>query len=104
MKDIISTLNLVQRLACNLEAEKVSAIERDLALEKLRAIYDLLLGTAAVAEREPIQDSVIELIEDLVEEVEEFDENDDEIVEDEPAEEESTTEEPEEEPEESVIE
>ena len=104
MKDIISTLNLVQRLACNLEAEKVSAIERDLALEKLRAIYDLLLGTAAVAEQEPIQDSVIELIEDLVEEVEEFDENDDEVVEEEPAEEEPVTEEPEEEPEESVIE
>ena len=100
MKDIISTLNLVQRLACNLEAEKVSVIERDLALEKLRAIYDLLLGTAAVAEEEPIQDSVIELIEDLVEEVEEFDENDDEVVEEEPV-----TEEPEEEPaEESVIE
>lgn len=104
MKDIISTLNLVQRLACNLEAEKVSAIERDLALEKLRAIYDLLLGTAAVAEQEPIQDSVIELIEDLVEEVDEFDENDDEIVEEEPAEEESAIEEPEDEPEESVIE
>ena len=104
MKDIISTLNLVQRLACNLEAEKVSAIERDLALEKLRAIYDLLLGTAAVAEQEPIQDSVIELIEDLVEEVEEFDENDDEVVEDEPAEDEPVTEEPAEKPEESVIE
>ena len=104
MKDIISTLNLVQRLACNLEAEKVSAIERDLALEKLRAIYDLLLGTAAVAEQEPIQDSVIELIEDLVEEVEEFDENDDEVVEDEPTEEEPATEEPAEESEESVIE
>lgn len=104
MKDIISTLNLVQRLACNLEAEKVSAIERDLALEKLRAIYDLLLGTAVVAEQEPIQDSVIELIEDLVEEVEEFDENDDEVVEDEPTEEEPVTEEPAEEPEESVIE
>ena len=104
MKDIISTLNLVQRLACNLEAEKVSAIERDLALEKLRAIYDLLLGTAVVAEQEPIQDSVIELIEDLVEEVEEFDENDDEVVEDEPTEEEPVTEDPEEEPEESVIE
>ena len=55
MKDIISTLNLVQRLACNLEAEKVSAIERDLALEKLRAIYDLLLGATVVAEEEVVE-------------------------------------------------
>ena len=103
MKDIISTLNLVQRLACNLEAEKVSAIERDLALEKLRAIYDLLLGATVVAEEEVVEEpeeSVIELIEDIVDEVEEFANEDEPEVEEEIAEEPVT----EEEPEDSVIE
>ena len=103
MKDIISTLNLVQRLACNLEAEKVSAIERDLALEKLRAIYDLLLGATVVAEEEVVEEpeeSVIELIEDIVDEVEEFANEDEPEVEEEIAEEPA----PEEEPEDSVVE
>ncbi len=103
MKDIISTLNLVQRLACNLEAEKVSAIERDLALEKLRAIYDLLLGATVVAEEDVVEEpeeSVIELIEDIVDEVEEFANEDEPEVEEEIAEEPA----PEEEPEDSVIE
>ena len=103
MKDIISTLNLVQRLACNLEAEKVSAIERDLALEKLRAIYDLLLGATVVAEEEVVEEpeeSVIELIEDIVDEVEEFANEDEPEIEEEIAEEPA----PEEEPEDSVIE
>ena len=74
MKDIISALNLAQSLARQIDAKEVSAIERDLALEKLRNIYDLLLGvTTAAEEQEPLAESVIELIEELVDEVEEFD-------------------------------
>lgn len=104
MKDIISALNLAQSLARQIDAKEVSAIERDLALEKLRNIYDLLLGvTTAAEEQEPLAESVIELIEELVDEVEEFDNTEEESAPEEPAEvvaEESE----EEEPEESVIE
>lgn len=103
MKDIISALNLAQSLARQIDAKEVSAIERDLALEKLRNIYDLLLGvTAATEEQEPLAESVIELIEELVDEVEEFDNAEEENTPEESAE---VAEEPaQEEPEESVIE
>lgn len=103
MKDIISALNLAQSLARQIDAKEVSAIERDLALEKLRNIYDLLLGvTTAAEEQEPLAESVIELIEELVDEVEEFDNAEEENTPEEPAE---VAEEPaQEEPEESVIE
>ena len=103
MKDIISALNLAQSLARQIDAKEVSAIERDLALEKLRNIYDLLLGvTTAAEEQEPLAESVIELIEELVDEVEEFDNAEEDNTPEEPAE---VAEEPaQEEPEESVIE
>lgn len=103
MKDIISALNLAQSLARQIDAKEVSAIERDLALEKLRNIYDLLLGVITAAEeQEPLAESVIELIEELVDEVEEFDNAEEENTPEEPAE---VAEEPaQEEPEESVIE
>ena len=103
MKDIISALNLAQSLARQIDAKEVSAIERDLALEKLRNIYDLLLGvTTAAEEQEPLAESVIELIEELVDEVEEFDNAEEENTPEESAE---VAEEPaQEEPEESVIE
>lgn len=82
MKDIISALNLAQSLARQIDAKEVSAIERDLALEKLRNIYDLLLGVAVAPEvQEPLAESVIELIEELVDEVEEFDNEEEEPTE-----------------------
>lgn len=82
MKDIISALNLAQSLARQIDAKEVSAIERDLALEKLRNIYDLLLGVAVPPEvQEPLAESVIELIEELVDEVEEFDNEEEEPTE-----------------------
>lgn len=87
MKDIISALNLAQSLARQIDAKEVSAIERDLALEKLRNIYDLLLCvTTAAEEQEPMAESVIELIEELVDEVEEFDNTEEESAPEEPAE------------------
>lgn len=74
MKNIIAILNQLEQQLAQLNLETVSAIERDLALEKLRNIYDLLLGvTTAAEEQEPLAESVIELIEELVDEVEEFD-------------------------------
>lgn len=74
MKNIIAILNQLEQQLAQLNLETVSAIERDLALEKLRNIYDLLLGvTTATEEQEPLAESVIELIEELVDEVEEFD-------------------------------
>lgn len=82
MKDIISALNLAQSLARQIDAKEVSAIERDLALEKLRNIYDLLLGVAVAPEvQEPLAESVIELIEELVDEVEKFDNEEEEPTE-----------------------
>ena len=101
MKDIISALNLAQSLARQIDAKEVSAIERDLALEKLRNIYDLLLGvTAAAEEQEPLAESVIELIEELVDEVEEFDNSEEEVAEvAEPEPEPEPEQEPEQEPE-----
>ncbi len=103
MKDIISALNLAQSLARQIDAKEVSAIERDLALEKLRNIYDLLLGVAVAPEvQEPLAESVIELIEELVDEVEEFDNEEEEPTEEpveESAEEEVAEVEPAEEPE-----
>lgn len=103
MKDIISALNLAQSLARQIDAKEVSAIERDLALEKLRNIYDLLLGVAVAPEvQEPLAESVIELIEELVDEVEEFDNEEEEPTEEpakESAEEEVAEVEPTEEPE-----
>lgn len=103
MKDIISALNLAQSLARQIDAKEVSAIERDLALEKLRNIYDLLLGVAVPPEvQEPLAESVIELIEDIVDEVEEFDNEEEEPTEEpveESAEEEVAEVEPTEEPE-----
>lgn len=103
MKNIIAILNQLEQQLAQLNLETVSAIERDLALEKLRNIYDLLLGvTTAAEEQEPLAESVIELIEDLVDEVEEFDNTEEENTPEEPAE---VAEEPaQEEPEESVIE
>lgn len=103
MKNIIAILNQLEQQLAQLNLETVSAIERDLALEKLRNIYDLLLGvTAATEEQEPLAESVIELIEDLVDEVEEFDNTEEESAPEESAE---VVEEPaQEEPEESVIE
>ena len=101
MKDIISALNLAQSLARQIDAKEVSAIERDLALEKLRNIYDLLLGvTAAAEEQEPLAESVIELSEELVDEVEEFDNSEEEVAEvAEPEPEPEPEQEPEQEPE-----
>ena len=82
MKNIIAILNLLEQQLAQLNLETVSAIERDLALEKLRNIYDLLLGvTTAAEEQEPLAESVIELIEDLVDEVEEFDNSEEEVAE-----------------------
>lgn len=103
MKNIIAILNLLEQQLAQLNLETVSAIERDLALEKLRNIYDLLLGvTTAAEEQEPLAESVIELIEELVDEVEEFDNAEEENTPEESAE---VAEEPaQEEPEESVIE
>lgn len=107
MKDIISALNLAQSLARQIDAKEVSAIERDLALEKLRNIYDLLLGVAVAPEvQEPLAESVIELIEELVDEVEEFDNEEEEPTEEPEVElaEEPAEDEPQEELEDSVIE
>ncbi|MBQ8335474.1 MAG: hypothetical protein IJY45_04790 [Tidjanibacter sp.] len=103
MKNIIAILNQLEQQLAQLNLETVSAIERDLALEKLRNIYDLLLGvTTAAEEQEPLAESVIELIEELVDEVEEFDNAEEENTPEESAE---VAEEPaQEEPEESVIE
>ncbi len=103
MKNIIAILNQLEQQLAQLNLETVSAIERDLALEKLRNIYDLLLGvTTAAEEQEPLAESVIELIEELVDEVEEFDNAEEENTPEEPAE--VAEELAQEEPEESVIE
>lgn len=94
MKDIIQTLNLLQQTAKELEGVKVAAIERDIALDKLRALYEMLLGLEAGVAEEPLPESVIELVEELIEEVEEFADSDEEPATEEVAEENTPTEEP----------
>lgn len=89
MKNIIATLNQLEQSLAQLNPESLSAIELDIALAKLRSLYERLLFVEVAEEQEDVQDSVIELIEDLIEEVENVPENENE----EPEEEEDVVEE-----------
>lgn len=100
MKNIIATLNQLEQSLAQLNPESLSAIELDIALAKLRSLYERLLFVEVAEEQEDVQDSVIELIEDLIEEVENVPENEEPTVEEEAVEEEPEAEqEPEVEPE-----
>lgn len=100
MKNIIATLNQLEQSLAQLNPESLSAIELDIALAKLRSLYERLLFVEVAEEQEDVQDSVIELIEDLIEEVENVPENEEPTVEEEAVEEEPVAEqEPEVEPE-----
>lgn len=88
MKNIIATLNQLEQSLAQLNPESLSAIELDIALAKLRSLYERLLFVEVAEEQEDVQDSVIELIEDLIEEVENVPENEDPAVEEEAVEEE----------------
>ena len=100
MKNIIATLNQLEQSLAQLNPESLSAIELDIALDKLRSLYERLLFVEVAEEQEDVQDSVIELIEDLIEEVENVPENEESTVEEEAVEEEPVAEqEPELEPE-----
>ena len=100
MKNIIATLNQLEQSLAQLNPESLSAIELDIALAKLRSLYERLLFVEVAEEQEDVQDSVIELIEDLIEEVENVPENEEPTVEEEAVEEEPEAEqEPEQEPE-----
>ena len=100
MKNIIATLNQLEQSLAQLNPESLSAIELDIALAKLRSLYERLLFVEVAEEQEDVQDSVIELIEDLIEEVENVPENEEPAVEEEAVEEEPVAEqEPEVEPE-----
>lgn len=100
MKNIIATLNQLEQSLAQLNPESLSAIELDIALAKLRSLYERLLFVEVAEEQEDVQDSVIELIEDLIEEVENVPENEESTVEEEAVEEEPVAEqEPELEPE-----
>lgn len=78
MKNIIATLNQLEQSLAQLNLESLSAIELDIALAKLRSLYERLLFVEVAEEQEDVQDSVIELIEDLIEEVEDVPENENE--------------------------
>lgn len=84
MKNIIATLNQLEQSLAQLNPESLSAIELDIALAKLRSLYERLLFVEVAEEQEDVQDSVIELIEDLIEEVENVPENEEPTVEEEP--------------------
>lgn len=100
MKNIIATLNQLEQSLAQLNPESLSAIELDIALAKLRSLYERLLFVEVAEEQEDVQDSVIELIEDLIEEVENVPENEEPTVEEAAVEEEPEAEqEPEVEPE-----
>lgn len=88
MKNIIATLNQLEQSLAQLNPESLSAIELDIALAKLRSLYERLLFVEVAEEQEDVQDSVIELIEDLIEEVENVPENEEPTVEEEAVEEE----------------
>ncbi|MBR2424950.1 MAG: hypothetical protein IKB18_07245 [Tidjanibacter sp.] len=92
MKNIIATLNQLEQSLAQLNPESLSAIELDIALAKLRSIYERLLFVEVAEEQEDVQDSVIELIEDLIEEVEDVPENEEPTVEEEAVEEEPVAE------------
>ena len=81
MKNIIATLNQLEQSLAQLNPESLSAIELDIALAKLRSLYERLLFVEVAEEQEDVQDSVIELIEDLIEEVEDVPENEEPAVE-----------------------
>ena len=109
MKNIIATLNQLEQQLAQLNPEDLLAIERDIALEKMRSLYEKILTAEVVIPEvqeealedatvvvpivdvpivdapaeEPIEESVIELIEDIIDEVEQLPEDED----DEPAEE-----------------
>lgn len=84
MKNIIATLNQLEQSLAQLNPESLSAIELDIALAKLRSLYERLLFVEVAEEQEDVQDSVIELIE----EVENVPENEESTVEEETVEEE----------------
>ena len=88
MKNIIATLNQLEQSLAQLNPESLSAIELDIALAKLRSLYERLLFVEVAEEQEDVQESVIELIEDLIEEVENVPENEEPTVEEEAVEEE----------------
>ncbi|MBQ3070895.1 MAG: hypothetical protein IJD12_04330 [Tidjanibacter sp.] len=92
MKNIIATLNQLEQSLAQLNPESLSAIELDIALAKLRSLYERLLFVEVAEEQEDVQDSVIELIEDLIEEVENVPENEEPTVEEEAVEEEPVAE------------
>ena len=102
MKNIIATLNQLEQQLAQLNYEELSAIERDIVLEKMRSIYEKVLVAEVVTPEEkkvvleapnivvpivdvpveePIEESVIELIEELIDQVEEFDDTEEEVEE-----------------------
>lgn len=95
MKNIIATLNQLEQSLAQLNPESLSAIELDIALAKLRSLYERLLFVEVAEEQEDVQDSVIELIENLIEEVENVPENEEPTVEEEPVAEQEPVVEPE---------
>lgn len=60
MRDIIAILAHIEGLVARLESDKVSAIERDIVLDKLKNIYSTLLEVEPLAEPE----TLLELIYD----------------------------------------
>ena len=99
MKNIIATLNQLEQQLAQLNYEELSAIERDIVLEKMRSIYEKVLVAEVVTPEEkkvvleapnivvpivdvpveePIEESVIELIEELIDEVEQLPEEEEE--------------------------
>ena len=99
MKNIIATLNQLEQQLAQLNYEELSAIERDIVLEKMRSIYEKVLTAEVVTPEEkkvvleapnivvpivdvpaeePIEESVIELIEELIDEVEQLPEEEEE--------------------------
>ena len=128
MKNIIATLNQLEQQLAQLNPEDLLAIECDIALEKMRSLYEKILTAEVVIPEvqeealedttvvvpivdvpivdapaeEPIEESVIELIEDIIDEVEQLPEDEDaESVEEQ---EEEVVEEPVEEPIEELVE
>ncbi len=103
MKNIIATLNQLEQQLAQLNYEELSAIERDIVLEKMRSIYEKVITAEVVTPEEkkevleapnivvpivdvpvedyveePIEESVIELIEELIDEVEQLPEEEEE--------------------------
>ena len=103
MKNIIATLNQLEQQLAQLNPEDLLAIECDIALEKMRSLYEKILTAEVVIPEvqeealedttvvvpivdvpivdapaeEPIEESVIELIEDIIDEVEQLPEDED---------------------------